>query len=88
MTFTSVPADIVTRIPVATPYDLNTWNLTGLDPLVQRFERNYNRGDWTLDVPGPTGGIWLGDTWLVTNQLTVNYGAGGTTNGMWRRRLA
>jgi len=74
MTFTSVPADITTRIPQNQPYDVSKWNLTGLDPLVQRFERNYNRGDWTLDVPGPTWSVWLGDTWRLNNQLTLNYG--------------
>ena len=74
MTFTSVPADITTRIPQSEPYDVSKWNLAGLDPLVQRFERNYNRGDWTLDVPGPTWSMWLGDNWRMSNQLTLNYG--------------
>jgi len=74
MTFTSVPSDIVSRIPQGSPYDLATWNLTGLDPITQKFEKNYNRGDWTLDVPGPTWGMWIGDTWRLNNQLTLNYG--------------
>ena len=74
MTFSSVPADIASRIPADAAYDVSRWNLTGLEPLVQRFERNYNRGDWTLDVPGPTWALWFGDTWRVNNQLTFNYG--------------
>jgi carboxypeptidase family protein len=74
MTFTSVPSDIVSRIPQSSPYDVSTWNLNGLDSIVQKFEKNYNRGDWTLDVPGPTWGVWIGDTWRVANQLTLNYG--------------
>jgi hypothetical protein len=74
MTFTSVPSDITTRIPVNAPFDLAQWNLSGLDPLVQKFEKNYNRGDWTLDVPGPTWGIWIGDTWRASPRLTINYG--------------
>jgi hypothetical protein len=74
MTFTSVPADIASRIPANAPYDISQWNLTGLDGIAQRFERNYNRGDWTLEVPGPTWALWFGDTWRVGNQLSVNFG--------------
>ena len=74
MTFTSVPADINTRIPIDAPYDVSRWNLTGLDTTIQRFERNYNRGDWKLEVPGPTWALWLGDTWRVGGNLTVNLG--------------
>ncbi len=73
MTFTSVPTDIVSRIPAANPYDVSQWNLTGLDPLVQKFERNYNRGDWTLDVPGPMWAVWFGDNWRL-KEVTLNYG--------------
>jgi hypothetical protein len=74
MTFTSVPSDISSRIPVNAPYDISQWNLTGLDGIAQRFERNYNRGDWTLEVPGPTWALWFGDTMRVGNQLSVNFG--------------
>lgn len=74
MTFTSVPADISSRIPANAPYDISQWNLNGLDGIAQRFERNYNRGDWTLEVPGPTWALWFGDTWRVGNQLSVNFG--------------
>ena len=74
MTFTSVPADINSRIPFDAPYDISRWNLSGLEGIAQRFERNYNRGDWTLDVPGPTWALWFGDTWRLNNEVTVNYG--------------
>ena len=74
LTFTSVPADITTRIPANAPYDLSQWNLTGIDSIAQRLEKNYNRGDWTLDVPGPTWAIWIGDTWRLNHTLTINYG--------------
>ena len=74
MTFTSVPADINSRIPFDAPFDVSRWNLTGLEGIAQRFERNYNRGDWTLEVPGPTWAIWLGDTWRVGSRLTMNFG--------------
>lgn len=74
MTFTSVPADINSRIPFDAPYDISRWNFSGLEGIAQRFERNYNRGDWELDVPGPTWALWFGDTWRLNNELTVNYG--------------
>jgi Carboxypeptidase regulatory-like domain len=74
LTFTSVPADITSRIPVSSPYDVSTWNLNGLDPIAQKFEKNYNAGDWTLDVPGPTWGVWMGDTWRLSSTWTINYG--------------
>jgi len=73
-TFTAIPADISTRIPVTAPYDVSQWNLTGLESTVQRFEKNFNRGDWTLDVPQPTWGVWFGDTWRLRDDLSVNYG--------------
>lgn len=74
MTFTSVPSDISSRIPANAAYDVTQWNLSGLDALVQRFDRNYNRGDWTLDVPGPTWALWFGDTWRLGNDLSLNFG--------------
>ena len=67
-------ADISRRIPASAPYDISQWDLTGLDPIAQRFERNYNNGDWTLEVPGPTWAIWAGDTWRVGSNFTVNVG--------------
>ena len=67
-------ADISRRIPASAPYDISQWDLTGLDPIAQRFERNYNHGDWTLEVPGPTWAIWVGDTWRVGSNFTVNLG--------------
>jgi hypothetical protein len=72
--FMSLPTDISTRISQADPYNVASWNLAGLDPLVQRLEKNYTNGDWTLSVPGPTWAAWFGDNWRVTPNLTVNYG--------------
>ena len=74
MAFTSLPTDISTRIPQSDPYNVAGWNLNGLDPLVQRLEKNYNNGDWTLSVPGPTWAVWFGDNWRVSQNLTINYG--------------
>jgi hypothetical protein len=70
--FTGTPADLTRRIPADAWNDPTRWDLTGLDSLVQRYDANF--GDWTIDIPRPTYGIWLGDTWGVTNKLTLNYG--------------
>jgi carboxypeptidase family protein len=74
LSFTSLPADISSRIPQSDPYNIAAWNLAGLDPLAQRLEKNYNNNDWILSVPGPTWALWFGDNWRLNQQLTVNYG--------------
>jgi hypothetical protein len=74
MTFSSVPADITTRVPQSAALDPSQWNLTGLDSIVQKFDQNFNAGDWLVDVPRPTWALWFGDNWRVSNQLTINYG--------------
>lgn len=68
--FTSTPADLARRFPVWN--DPRTWDVSGLDSIVQRFDQNF--GDWTIDIPRPTWAIWFGDTWRVNNSLTVNGG--------------
>jgi hypothetical protein len=73
-TFSAIPSDITTRIPQDAPYDVSKWNFSGLEPTIQRFEKNYNRGDWTLDVPQPTWALWFGDTWRMRHDLSINYG--------------
>jgi hypothetical protein len=72
--FSAIPADIGTRIPASARYDVSKWNFSGLESTIQRVEKNYNRGDWTLDVPQPTWALWAGDTWRVHDQLSINYG--------------
>jgi carboxypeptidase family protein len=70
MTANLTAADYARRFP--DPLDPATWNVTGLDSLVQRF--NQNTGDWTIDCPRPTWGIWIGDNWRLNSRLTINYG--------------
>jgi hypothetical protein len=70
MTANLTAADYARRFP--DPLDPATWNATGLDSLVQRF--NQNTGDWTFDCPRPTWGIWIGDNWRLNSRLTINYG--------------
>src|SRR5688572_19778950 len=70
--FTSTPADLLRRFPVDAWDDPSRWDLSGLDSIVQRYDQNF--GDWTIDIPRPTYGIWIGDTWSINNQFTLNYG--------------
>jgi len=70
--FTSTPPDLSARIPASAWNNPAQWNLSGLDGRVQRYDMNF--GDWTIDIPRPTYGVWIGDTWAISNRLTVNYG--------------
>ncbi|MGH9347293.1 MAG: carboxypeptidase regulatory-like domain-containing protein [Vicinamibacterales bacterium] len=70
--FTSTPPDLTTRIPASAWNDPTRWNLSGLDNRVLRYDQNF--GDWTIDIPRPTYGIWIGDTWALGSRLTLNYG--------------
>jgi hypothetical protein len=70
--FTSAPPDLARRFPADAWNDPTRWDLTGLDARAQRFDMNF--GDWTIDIPRPTYGVWIGDTWAVANRLTLNYG--------------
>ena len=70
--FTANPADLNRRFPADAWNDPSRWDLSGLDSIVQRFDQNF--GDWTIDIPRPTWAVWFGDTWRMSNQLTVNYG--------------
>jgi hypothetical protein len=74
MTFTSLPANIGTLIPQATPLDPSTWNLTSLNSIAQRFNINYPKTNFTWVTPDPEMALWFGDTWRVKNNVTINYG--------------
>jgi hypothetical protein len=88
--FTQLPSDIERRFPLEFWNDPSKWDLSGLDNIVLRFDRYFAEegggfvghcpnssgcGNWSLDIPRPTYGVWLGDTWTVNSKLTVNYGA-------------
>lgn len=70
--FNSVPPDLGRRFPADAWDDPTRWDVSGLDARVQRFDQNF--GDWTIDIPRPTWAIWVGDTWRMSDQLTVNFG--------------
>jgi hypothetical protein len=70
--FNSAPPDLARRFPASAWNDPTQWDLSGLDARIQRFDQNF--GDWTIDIPRPTWAIWVGDTWRMSDQFTVNYG--------------
>jgi Carboxypeptidase regulatory-like domain len=87
--FSQLPADIERRFPLDAWDDPSKWDLTGLDLIALRFDRFFAEegggfvgncpnpdgcGNWSLDIPRPTYGVWIGDTWAVNNQLTLNLG--------------
>jgi hypothetical protein len=76
MFFTSLPpeAEMLRRFPADAWNDPSRWDLSGLDARVQRFDINFHGSGWLIDIPRPTIGIWFGDTWRVSDQLTINYG--------------
>jgi hypothetical protein len=74
MTFTSLPADIATRIPASEALNPAAWNLTGLNPIAQRFNINYPKTSFEWVTPDPEFALWIGDTWRMNSSLTVNYG--------------
>jgi len=70
--FDERPNDLERRFPASGALDPSTWDVTGLDALVNRFAQN--AGNWVIDIPRPTWAIWLGDTWRATSRLTLNLG--------------
>jgi hypothetical protein len=87
--FGSLPADIERRFPLAAWNDPSKWDTSGLDSIALRFTRAFAQygggeqgncpdpsgcGNWSLDIPRPTYGFWLGDTWTASPRLTVNLG--------------
>jgi hypothetical protein len=81
MYFTSLPspAEMSRRFPIDQWNNPAAWDLTGLDPIVQRYDISFDPGSdsidpWWYSVPRPTVALWFGDTWQVTDRLTLNYG--------------
>jgi hypothetical protein len=74
MTFTSLPVDIASRIPLDQAYNPAAWNLSGLNGIAQRFNINYPKNSFTWVTPDPEFAAWIGDTWRATSNLTINYG--------------
>jgi hypothetical protein len=60
--------------PAATWNNPLAWNISNLKPYVQEYDVFFNPNNYLVNVPRPYSGAWVGDTWRVTNSLTVNLG--------------
>ncbi|MBI1876393.1 MAG: TonB-dependent receptor [Acidobacteria bacterium] len=66
-------AELERRFPADAWNDPSRWDISGLEPFLQRFDINFHP-DYGVDVPRPTLALWIGDTWRVTDNLSVNLG--------------
>jgi hypothetical protein len=73
--FASRPSDaeLERRFPADAWDDPSRWDLTGLEPFLQRYDVNFHP-DYLIDVPRPTLAIWIGDNWRINESLTINAG--------------
>jgi len=80
--FSAIPADIERRFPLDAWNDPGRWDFSGLESLLLRYRIAYaepgggyrNCGNFGVHLPRPTYAAWFGDTWRLTDRLTVNLG--------------
>jgi hypothetical protein len=70
--FRANPPDLDRRFPANAIDNPAAWDITGLDGFATNFLQN--TGNWDVDIPRPTFGVWIGDNWRINNRLTLNYG--------------
>ena len=70
--FTSNPPDLERRFPASAVDNPAAWDTSGLDAYSSSFLQN--TGNWNVDIPRPTFGVWIGDNWRVNSSLTLNLG--------------
>ena len=80
-------AELERRFPADAWNDPSRWDISGLEPYLQRFDINFHP-DYKVDTPRPTLGLWFGDNWRATNNLSINFGVRwdadwGATNPPW-----
>jgi len=80
-------AELERRFPADAWNDPSRWDISGLEPYLQRFDINFHP-DYLVDTPRPTLALWFGDNWRVTDSLSINMGVRydadwGATNPPW-----
>jgi hypothetical protein len=80
-------AELERRFPADAWNDPSRWDISGLEPYLQRFDINFHP-DYRVNTPRPTLGLWFGDNWRVTSNLSINFGVRwdadwGATNPPW-----
>lgn len=66
-------AELERRFPADAWNDPSRWDISGLEPYLQRFDINFHP-DYLIDIPRPTMAMWVGDNWRMTDNLSVNFG--------------
>jgi hypothetical protein len=66
-------AELERRFPADAWDDPPSWDISGLEPHLQRFDINFHP-DYIVDIPRPTLALWFGDNWQVSANLSVNFG--------------
>jgi hypothetical protein len=66
------PTEAEIRAMFPDPFNVDTWNLALINPLVQRYEVAV--GDFRRPDLLPKFGAWLQDDWQITDRLTLNLG--------------
>ena len=87
--FSSTPADIERRFPLDAWNDPTRWDTSGLDALALNYQQYFAQeggqqvgncpnpagcGNWSLNIPRKTTAVWMGDTWKMRSNLTLNFG--------------
>lgn len=65
-----IPANIEALFP--DPFNVDTWNLAAISPLVRRYTLSV--GPRPTGIDRPTFGAWVQDDWRITTKLTLNLG--------------
>ena len=60
-------AELERRFPADAWNDPAAWDISGLEPYLQRFDINFHP-DYLVDMPRPTLALWFGDNWRVDEQ--------------------
>ena len=66
-------AELERRFPADAWNDPAHWDISGLEPYLQRFDINFHP-DYIVDIPRPTIALWFGDNWRATDHLSINLG--------------
>jgi hypothetical protein len=66
-------AELERRFPADAWNDPTRWDISGLEPFLQRFDINFHP-DYLINIPRPTLALWFGDNWRINDNLSMNYG--------------
>ena len=71
--FSKLPANITTLLPVLAAEDPSQWNFSSLDSIATQYAITYAKSS-SFDVPRPMISAWIGDNWTGIPKLALNFG--------------